>query len=77
MAKEIERVDIPVAFISAIISLPQAVGANRIIEGRAIPHPVGDPSMPAEEERDFRKRLVARALGTLTASVDDQLILHM
>ena len=45
MSKEIERRGIPVALISAITPLPIAVGANRIIGGRAIPHPVGDPAL--------------------------------
>ena len=77
MSKEIERRGIPVALISAIAPLPIAVGANRIIGGRAIPHPVGDPALPADEERAFRKMLVSRALDTLTTEVQDHLALPL
>ena len=77
MAKEIERKGIPVALISAITPLPIAVGANRIIGGRAIPHPVGDPALPADEEREFRKNIVSRALDTLTTEVEDQLVVPL
>jgi len=52
-------------------------GANRIIAGRAIPHPVGDPALPADEERVFRRMLVSRALDTLTTEVQDQLVLPL
>ena len=77
MSKEIERRGIPVALISALPPLPIAVGANRIIAGRAIPHPVGDPALPADEERAFRTMLVSRALDTLTTEVQEQLVLPL
>ena len=66
---------LPVALISAIVPLPQAVGANRIIGGHAIPHPVGDPELPYDDECDLRKMIVMRALSALTTEVQDQLIL--
>jgi betaine reductase len=66
-----------VALISAITPLPIAVGASRIIGGRAIPHPVGDPALPADEERALRRMLVSRALDALTTEVQDQLVLPL
>lgn len=46
------------------------MGANRIVEGKAIPHPVGDPSRSPEEERKFRKRVVQEALEALKTRVE-------
>ena len=77
MAKEIERVGIPVAMISAIVPLPQAVGASRIIAGRAIPHPLGDPTLPHDEEIALRRNIVVRALASLAAQVETQLVVPL
>ena len=77
MAKEIERAGIPTALICTLVPLAVSVGANRVIAGKAINHPVGDPTLPREEEREFRARLVRRALDALTTSVDDCLVVPL
>jgi glycine reductase len=69
MAKEFERNGIPTAFISTIVPLAESIGPNRIIPGRAITHPLGDPALPRHEERAFRRRLVERALAALQTDV--------
>jgi glycine reductase len=46
------------------------MGANRVVHGVAITHPVGRPDLSPENERKSRKRLVARALEMLTVPVD-------
>jgi len=50
--------------------LAQAVGANRIVRGKAVPNPFGDPALAFEEERVFRRRLVERALEALQTPVE-------
>jgi glycine reductase len=50
--------------------LAQSVGSNRIVTGKAVPHPFGDPSMVPDDERRYRRRLVERALESLTEEVD-------
>ena len=74
MAKEIERVGIPVAMCSAIPTIPLSVGVFRIIHGKAVPYPLGDPSLPAEREHALRERLTAKALATLTMAVAQQTV---
>ena len=67
MGKEIERAGIPVAYFTALPNLAQTVGAPRIISGKAILFPVGDPALPPEGEKAYRRTLVEtglRALGT-------------
>ena len=38
---------------------------NRVVLGHGIVHVAGDASLPPEEEKDLRRRLVERALETL------------
>jgi glycine reductase len=49
--------------------LAQSIGANRIVRGKAVPHPFGDPSRTPNEEREFRKSLVEKALEALQVEV--------
>ena len=75
LAKELEEADIPVAYITALDSLAQTVGAPRIIRGKAIVNVAGDPSLRMADERKFRKDLVTRALHALATPVDGPTIL--
>lgn len=43
----------------------RAVGSNRIVKARAIVHPLGDPELPAGEERELRRQIVMQALTAL------------
>jgi glycine reductase len=42
---------------------------HRIVQGKAITHPLGDPSLGPERERQLRRRLVALALEALATPV--------
>jgi glycine reductase len=72
MAKEIERAGIPVAHVCSIVPISRTVGASRIVPAVAIPHPLGDPALPADAERALRRRLVERALEAVATAVDGQ-----
>lgn len=76
MAKELDRAGIPTAYIATITSLAQSVGANRIVAGRGVTHPTGDPRLPVDEERALRRRVVGKALEALRTEVKDQLVLE-
>ena len=69
MVKEIERYGIPIVHMATITTISQSVGANRIVPTIAIPHPVGNPDLPAEEELDLRRKMVKRALEALSTEV--------
>ena len=58
MVKEIERAGIPVVHMCTVTPISLTVGANRIIPTIAIPHPLGDPSLPHDEEKALRRKLV-------------------
>jgi glycine reductase complex component B subunit gamma len=60
---------IPVAFVTALPTIAQLAGANRIVQGRAITSPTGDPSAADDAERALRRRIVERALEMLETNV--------
>jgi len=74
MVKEIERAGIPVAHVCTVTPISLTVGANRIIPATAIPYPLGNPSLSAEDEKKLRYNMVAKALKALETEVDGQTV---
>ncbi len=74
MVKEIERAGIPVVHMCTIVPISLTVGANRIVPTIAIPHPLGNPALSLEEERDIRRNLLTRALKALETEVSEQTV---
>lgn len=72
--KEIDRVGLPVVHVASIVPISLTVGANRIVPAVAIPHPLGNPELPEDEERELRLRLVRRALRALETEVEKQTV---
>ena len=74
MVKEIERAGIPVVHICTVTPISMTVGANRIVPAIAIPHPLGNPALSMEEEKDIRRNILNKALKALETEVEDQTI---
>lgn len=74
MVKGIEKFGIPVVHMCTIVPISLTVGANRIVPTVAIPHPLGNPNLDAQEELDLRKRLVDKALAALETEVEEQTV---
>lgn len=75
LSKTLEKeLEIPVVQIAATPPIPKTVGANRIVPGVAIPHPVGDPTRSLEKEIALRKRIVQEALKALQTEIEEQTI---
>jgi betaine reductase len=74
ISKELDRADLPVAMISAMYPVAEQVGASRIVKAVAIPHPCGDPSLPAELDRQLRREIVNTALKALEANVESSTV---
>ncbi len=70
MAKEIERVGIPVGMISAIYGLALTTGANRVIKGARIEHVCGNPELGPEKDYVYGLQIVRTALKALQTPVD-------
>ncbi len=70
ISKEIDRVEIPVAIISAIYPVAEQVGASRIVKAVSIPHPCGDPNLPADIDARNRREIMETALKAIQSQVE-------
>lgn len=70
MAKEIERMGIPVVVMCNLIDVAKTVGSNRIVPTVSVPYPLGDPTLSKEEEWVLRYHRVGVALDALAAEID-------
>jgi glycine reductase len=66
----LERAGIPTALITNLVTIAEQVGAPRIVPGRGIPYPSGDPSLPPTGEQQWRRQLVQRALDAVATAVE-------
>lgn len=57
-----------------VVPISLTVGANRIVPTIAIPHPLGNPSLDAKDEKALRRKLVETALIALETEVDGQTV---
>ena len=57
-----------------VTPISMTVGANRIVPTIAIPHPLGNPALSMEEEKDIRRKLLNTALRALSTEVTEQTI---
>ncbi len=60
--------------VASIVPISLTVGANRIVPAVAIPHPLGNPELPEDEERELRLNLVKKALRALQVEVEKQTV---
>lgn len=74
MVKQLEQEGIPAAHICTIVPISRTVGANRIIPAVAIPHPLGNPTIGREDEKQLRRLLLLKALRALQADIKEQTV---
>lgn len=60
--------------VASIVPISLTVGANRIVPAIAIPHPLGNPELPKDEERELRLKLVKQALRALQTEIQKQTV---
>ena len=69
MAKELDRAGIQVAHITAFTSIALSVGSNRIVFGGDFTSPSGNPDLPIDREKAYRRRIIDKCLEVLTQDV--------
>jgi len=74
ISKELDRAGLPVAMVTAMYPVAEQVGASRIVKAVAIPHPCGDPTLPAALDAQLRREIVATALKALEAKVESSTV---
>ena len=60
--------------ITPMPSVASNIGANRIVIGTAITHPLGDPELGHDAEKTLRRRMVETALEVLAERVESQTV---
>lgn len=55
--------------VTAIPSLAESLGVNRIVDGGTVTHPMGAPDVTSDEEHAYRTQLFEVALNALNTSV--------
>ena len=65
MAKNIEKLGIPVVQITAVTNVAQMVGVSRILQGQTVPCVVGNSVLNKEQEKALRRKIILRALSML------------
>ncbi len=56
--------------ITCLPNVGAQVGAGRMLAGSKFHHPVGNPELPYNEELEWRKALMEKALAALEARVE-------
>ena len=51
--------------VTSVLPIAKMVGSNRVVLGHGIVHVTGNASLPPQEERDLRCKLVRQALEDL------------
>jgi glycine reductase len=69
-----DRVGLPNAHITAFTSIAFNVGANRIVFGGDFTSPVGNPDLPLEREKAYRRKILQKALAAITQDVTEPTI---
>lgn len=60
--------------ITTMTILGQQIGANRIVAGRKVIHPCGDPELSEEADLALRREIVKAAFKALQTEVDSPTI---
>jgi len=59
-----------VVLITCLSNVASQVGVGRIVGGNKFHYPVGQPELPAEEERRWRVALMEKALAALESKAN-------
>ncbi len=64
-----DRAGIPNVHINAFLSIAQSVGSNRIVFGGDFTAPTGNPDLPPDREKVYRRKIIDKALEALQTDV--------
>lgn len=71
LAKECERIGITTVCVTALHTVAERMGANRILKAEGRFHcPFGQPELPQDQEIQWRRKMTEAALKVLTCPVD-------
>lgn len=77
ISKELDRAGIPNAVITAFTSIAYNVGTNRIIYGGNFTNPAGNPDLPLDREKHYRRNILLKALEAVGTEVNEPTIFNV
>lgn len=57
--------------------LAESVGVLRIVQGNAVTHPFGDPTLDESDELEYRRRVVETAITAMEANVSEPTVFEV
>jgi glycine reductase len=76
VANELERAGFPTALVTALTPTALMMGVRRVVPGVGITHPLGNPGLPINREKDLRRKIVAKALESIEARVEEPTVFY-
>lgn len=70
ISQEIEREGIPVVQLCTMIPVAHEVGSLRTLPSGGIVSPTGNPELPPDKEKEYRRGLLEQALRALQEPVE-------
>jgi glycine reductase len=75
--KALEEAGIPSVLVTAMVAVGSQVGAPRIVRGTRIPHPLGDPTLSLDMERNLRRKLLLKAFDAIREPVEQSTVFEL
>ena len=77
MVKVLEASGLPVVHLCTLTDISKVTGANRILQGLAIPYPAGNIALSPEKEFEYKKNMVRTALKALETDIKEPTVFEM
>lgn len=77
ISKELDKANIPNAVITAFTSIAYNVGTNRIIYGGNFTNPAGNPNLPLDREKHYRRNILLKALEAIGTEITEPKIFNV
>lgn len=67
----LENNGIPTAHITNMTPVAKVTGSNRIVPGIAITNPCSDITLPMDDQKKIRRKLIQSALRAISANITE------
>jgi betaine reductase len=68
---------VPAVLVTALAPLAESVGALRIVQGKSVTHPFGDPDLDTDDELAYRRAVVETAIRALESDASSPTIFEV
>jgi glycine reductase len=76
VANELEEAGLPTALVTALPPTALMMGTRRVVPGVGITHPLGNPDLSENREKELRRKIVTKALEALQTEVKEPTVFY-